>query len=46
MQAAIGQQSLKYVEKSMRGWFGLLKLYKDGQLDELEILTTLTKKSV
>jgi IS605 OrfB family transposase len=37
MQAATAQQSLKYVERSMRSWFGLLKLYKNGQLDKPSI---------
>jgi len=37
MQAAASQQSLKYVERSMRSWFGLLKLYKNGQLDKPNI---------
>jgi putative transposase len=37
MQAATAQQSLKYVERSIRSWFGLLKLYKNGQLDKPNI---------
>ncbi|MFA6780553.1 MAG: transposase [Paludibacteraceae bacterium] len=32
MQAATSQQSLKYVEREMRSFFGLLKLYRNGQL--------------
>lgn len=34
MQAATAQQSLKFVERGMRSWFGLLKLYKNGQLED------------
>lgn len=37
MQAATSQQSLKFVERGMRSWFGLLKLYKNGQLDKPNI---------
>jgi putative transposase len=33
MQASTAQQSLKFVERSMRSFFGLLKLYKNGDLD-------------
>jgi IS605 OrfB family transposase len=34
MQAATAQQSLKFVERGMRSWFGLLKLYRNGQLED------------
>jgi len=44
MQAATSQQSLKYVERSMRSWFGLLKLYKNGQLDKPNIPHYLDKE--
>jgi putative transposase len=44
MQAATAQQSLKYVERSMRSWFGLLKLYKNGQLDKPNIPYYLDKE--
>ncbi len=32
MQAATSQQSLKFVEREMRSFFGLIKLYRNGQL--------------
>jgi IS605 OrfB family transposase len=44
MQAATAQQTLKYVERSMRSWFGLLKLYKNGQLDKPSIPHYLDKE--
>jgi len=34
LQAATAQQSLKFVERGMRSWFGLMKLYKKGDLPE------------
>jgi len=34
LQAATAQQSLKFVERNMRSWFGLMKLYKKGDLPE------------
>jgi len=37
MQAATAQQSLKFVERNVRSWFGLLKLYRNGQLDKPKI---------
>jgi len=33
MQAATAQQSLKFVERGMRSFFGLMKLYRNGDLD-------------
>jgi len=33
LQAATAQQSLKFVERGMRSFFGLLKLYRNGDLD-------------
>gem|GEM_PF-1275329 len=33
MQAATAQQSLKFVERNMRSFFGLMKLYESGDLD-------------
>lgn len=44
MQAATSQQTLKYVERSMRSWFGLLKLYKNGQLNKPSIPHYLDKE--
>ncbi|HWQ19449.1 MAG TPA: transposase [Methanotrichaceae archaeon] len=32
LQAATAQQSLKFVERGMRSFFGLIKLYRDGNL--------------
>ena len=34
LQAATAQQSLKFVERGMRSWFGLMKLYWKGDLPE------------
>jgi len=34
LQANTAQQSLKFVERSMRSWFGLMKLYRKGDLPE------------
>jgi putative transposase len=34
LQAATAQQTLKFVERGMRSWFGLMKLFKKGQLPE------------
>jgi IS605 OrfB family transposase len=45
MQAASAQQSLKMVERGMRSFFGLLKLYRNGQLDKPNIPHYLNKDS-
>ena len=34
LQANTAQQTLKFVERGMRSWFGLMKLYKKGDLPE------------
>jgi putative transposase len=44
MQAATAQQTLKFVERGMRSFFGLLKLYKNGQLDKPSIPHYLEKE--
>lgn len=44
MHAATGQQSLKYIKRSMRSWFGFLELYKKRQLDKPNILQQLNKE--
>lgn len=37
MQAATAQQSLKFVERGMRSFFGLLKLHRNGQINKPNI---------
>ena len=44
MQAATAQQSLKFVERGMRSFFGLIKLYKNGQINKPSIPHYLDKE--
>jgi putative transposase len=43
LQAATAQQTLKFVERNMRSFFGLLKLYKNGGVDRPSIPRYLDK---
>jgi putative transposase len=43
MQAATAQQSLKFVERNMRSFFGLLKLYENDDLDRPSLPRYLSK---
>lgn len=46
MQAATAQQSLKFVERGMRSFFGLMKLYKNGDLDRPSLPRYLPKEGL